>query len=227
MFIDGTANERHRVGERRPVGGAIDALRTPSRDRRRHPSAANRRCAPRRATVGRQPRRRRLPIEIVVREDRAVARLPDLERQRRAAAAHRNVGRRRLDRHPLAAIHRPLLADVDALERRSCTSAPVAVMPHAMRALWPSAMNGTPGIVTPITSRPAATRCISYQTDGNSICRCGSLARIGRPPSCVRRPAPSCCCCRAARRPPATRDRAGVACSRRLSAAGAASLRGA
>ncbi len=42
-------------------------------------------------------------------------------------------------------------------------------------------MNGTPGMVTPITSRPEATRCISYQTDGNSICRCGSFARIGRP----------------------------------------------
>src|SRR5688572_5549896 len=36
-------------------------------------------------------------------------------------------------------------------------------------------------MVTPITSRSAATRCISYHTDGNSICRCGSLARIGRP----------------------------------------------
>jgi hypothetical protein len=41
--------------------------------------------------------------------------------------------------------------------------------------------NGTPGIVTPMTSRPAATRCISYQTDGNSTSRCGSLASRGRP----------------------------------------------
>src|SRR6186997_2759159 len=64
---------------------------------------------------------------------------------------------------------------------RSSTSAPVAVIPHAMRWLWPSATNGTPGIVTPITSSPPATRCISYQVDGNSICRCGSLARIGLP----------------------------------------------
>src|SRR5688572_9010935 len=36
-------------------------------------------------------------------------------------------------------------------------------------------------MVTPTTSRSAATRCISNHTDGNSICRCGSLARIGRP----------------------------------------------
>src|SRR5688500_8155517 len=36
-------------------------------------------------------------------------------------------------------------------------------------------------MVTPTTSRSAATRWISNHTDGNSICRCGSLARIGRP----------------------------------------------
>ena len=64
---------------------------------------------------------------------------------------------------------------------KSCTSAPVLVMPHATRALWPSTTNGTPGIVTPEISRPAATRCSSYQTEGNSIGRCGSFARIARP----------------------------------------------
>ena len=58
-----------------------------------------------------------------------------------------------------------------------------------MRALWPRiderrAREPT----TPMTSRPAATRCISYQTPGNSICRCGSLASSGRPLA-VRRPA--------------------------------------
>src|SRR5688572_28163811 len=37
-------------------------------------------------------------------------------------------------------------------------------------------------MVTPVMSRSAATRCISYHTVGNSICRCGSLASIGRPP---------------------------------------------
>ena len=63
----------------------------------------------------------------------------------------------------------------------SCTSALVLVMPHAIRWLCPSTTNGTLGIVTPITSSPAATRCISHHTDGNSICKCGSLARIGRP----------------------------------------------
>ena len=41
--------------------------------------------------------------------------------------------------------------------------------------------NGMPGMVTPVTSSPAATRCISYQIDGNSTIRCGSLASIGRP----------------------------------------------
>src|ERR671912_2292686 len=59
-------------------------------------------------------------------------------------------------------------------------------MPQAMRALCPIATTGTPGMVTPATSRSAATKCISYHTDGNSICKCGSLASIGRPPLVLR-----------------------------------------
>src|SRR5262245_34747090 len=60
-------------------------------------------------------------------------------------------------------------------------------MPHATRVLWPSTTNGLPGTVLPTTSSPADAKCISYHTDGNSICKCGSFANIGRP-LCVFRP---------------------------------------
>ena len=65
-----------------------------------------------------------------------------------------------------------------------------------------------------MTSRPAATRCISYQTAGNSICRCGSLASIGRPLS-VRGPATTqlLLSCRAARSGAATRGRGPIGAS--------------
>src|SRR5215216_4449418 len=40
---------------------------------------------------------------------------------------------------------------------------------------------GAPGIDAPATFRSAATRCSSYQSDGISRARCGSLASSGRP----------------------------------------------
>ncbi len=58
---------------------------------------------------------------------------------------------------------------------------PVLVSPHASRALWPMITNGVEGRVTPVTSSPAATTCASYQIDGISTARCGSLASNGRP----------------------------------------------
>ncbi len=58
---------------------------------------------------------------------------------------------------------------------------PVLVSPHASRALWPMITKGVEGSVTPVTSSPAATTCTSYQIDGISTARWGSLASRGRP----------------------------------------------
>ena len=58
---------------------------------------------------------------------------------------------------------------------------PVLVSPHATLALWPMITNGADGRVTPLTSSPPATTCTSYQIDGISTARCGSLASSGRP----------------------------------------------
>ena len=82
---------------------------------------------------------------------------------------------------------------------RSCTSAPVLVMPQAMRALCPMiderhAGNGHARARRGRPPRGAART----RPRGTRSCRCGSLASIGRPLLVrrARRP-PSCCCCRA------------------------------
>ena len=130
MFCDGAEKRVDRRGERRPVGGAVDRV-----ERRREIAAH---VPPQRIgaplfggpIVGRQPRRRRVPVQSDLRDDRTVARLPHLERQRLAAAAHGNVGLDDLDRHPFAAIERPLARRRrcararDPARRRRCWSCP-------------------------------------------------------------------------------------------------------
>src|SRR5918911_1267599 len=70
----------------------------------------------------------------------------------------------------------------------SCTSGPTLVKPHAIDALWPMTMPGSPGVVTPATRTPGALRCIMYQIEGADAGRCGSLASSGLPDA-VREPA--------------------------------------
>ena len=182
----GTACRRCRRRRRTcPSPGRGSASRSSTRCRRRgRPSAGvGRHLRGRRlADTGRHPGGRRLPVQAGSREDGAAAPSP---RRRRARGSNAREPGCPPASPWQAAIRRPTgsacAPTSSRSSERSWTSAPEFVKPQAMRRLWPITTNGTPGIVTPMTSRPAATRCISYQTDGNSTSRCGSLASSGRP----------------------------------------------
>src|SRR5579875_1527661 len=52
-----------------------------------------------------------------------------------------------------------------------------------MRELCPISTPGTPGMDTPLTSRPGADSATWYQMDGSVCGRCGSPASIDPPPA--------------------------------------------
>ena len=61
-------------------------------------------------------------------------------------------------------------------------------MPQAMRRLCPTTTPGVPGRVTPVASRPGASRCAMYQMPGSPNSRCISFESSGLPEA-VRLPA--------------------------------------
>src|SRR5271157_52832 len=63
----------------------------------------------------------------------------------------------------------------------SSTFGPKLVNPQAMERLCPTMTNGTPGSVTPATSKSPAVRWASYQTLGICKSRCISLESSGLP----------------------------------------------
>src|SRR3546814_14465027 len=65
--------------------------------------------------------------------------------------------------------------------KRSWTSPPVVVNPHAIERLCPSTVKGTPGTVAPVTDSVGVSIRARYQRIGAARPRWGSLTRSGLP----------------------------------------------
>ena len=208
MFIDGAANDAiAAVNDVQSLARLIA-----SKAVARSPLASQRSEYARRSSAGRPSGDSHdggaSQSRSIGREDRAVARLPDFERQRHAASAHRNVGLDGLDRHPFAAIHRSLPADVDALEREILDVG--AGRCHAPRDARVVAQRDERHArnrdADHVETRRHQMHLVPHRRKLDLQMRIVGEDRAAAP-WCVRRQAPSCCCCLAARPPPATPDR--------------------
>src|SRR5208282_977254 len=85
--------------------------------------------------------------------------------------------------HPAGVLYCPCA--LNSSMKSSSTVGPTLVNPQPMRRLWPTITNGTPGSVTPATSKSplfvVACKCAAYQRFGIWWLRCISFESNGFP----------------------------------------------